>query len=122
MKHGRPGEKYNIGGQNERTNLQVVDKICTALEQILPASENPSLKAQRMSSYSDLKSFVTDRPGHDRRYAIDALKIRRELGWAPRNGFDEGIARTVRWYYENRDWCEKVVAGKYQRERLGLAR
>ncbi len=122
LKYGRPGEKYNIGGQNERTNLEVVDTICAALEQIVPASENPSLELQGMVSYSELKSFVTDRPGHDRRYAIDASKIRSELGWAPRNGFDEGMARTVRWYNDHREWCANVVAGKYQRERLGLGR
>ena len=76
---------------------------------------------QGIARYSDLKSFVADRPGHDLRYAIDASKIRRELGWAPRRDFADGLRRTVRWYLEHRDWCETVLAGRYGGERLGLA-
>ncbi len=111
---GKPGEKYNIGGSAERTNLQVVDKICALLDKFQP------LGAKR--SYKDLKTFVQDRPGHDRRYAIDASKFRRETGWKPSHDFDSGLEQTVRWYMENKTWCETVQSGKYRRERLGLAK
>jgi len=119
LRCGRAGQKYNIGGAGERTNLQVVDCICAALDELLPAAANPALAARGLQHYSELKTFVADRPGHDRRYAIDATKIRRELGWTPAADFDSGIARTVRWYIDNRRWCETVQADKYQRERLG---
>jgi len=117
LARGRTGEKYNIGGGNERTNLEVVDRVCDAIEAIVPAALNPAMKG---GSYRGLKTFVADRPGHDRRYAIDAAKIRRELGWAPTRSFEEGLASTARWYFEHRDWCEKVQAGRYDRQRLGL--
>ncbi|MBL8168743.1 MAG: dTDP-glucose 4,6-dehydratase [Acidobacteria bacterium] len=120
LQHGRPGEKYNIGGDNERTNLQIVDRICAEVERVLPAAENPALQAQGKTSYQDLKVFVADRPGHDRRYAIDATKIRTELGWQPAHDFESGLAKTIRWYFENRQWCATVLAGKYERERLGI--
>ncbi|HMY71410.1 MAG TPA: GDP-mannose 4,6-dehydratase, partial [Blastocatellia bacterium] len=120
LQNGRPGEKYNIGGDNERTNLQIVDRICAEVEQVLPAAENPALLAQGKTSYQDLKVFVADRPGHDRRYAIDATKIRTELGWQPAYDFESGLAKTIRWYFENRKWCATVLAGKYERERLGV--
>jgi dTDP-glucose 4,6-dehydratase len=87
----------------------------------LPAERNAALAAQGIAGYSGLKSFVSDRPGHDRRYAIDSSKIRRELGWRPAHDFDAGIAATVRWYLEHRPWCEAVQSGTYRRERLGLA-
>jgi len=120
LEQGRPGEKYNIGGKNERTNLQIVDRICSCLEERLPASKNEALRRKGISNYGSLKKFVPDRPGHDRRYAIDATKIRRELGWKPRYDFDSGIARTIDWYLENGEWCRRVLEGKYSRERLGL--
>jgi dTDP-glucose 4,6-dehydratase len=106
---GRPGETYNVGGSNERTNLEIVDRICDAVDELRPGSDTRRLK-----------TFVSDRPGHDRRYAIDAAKIRRELGWQAAHSFDEGLRTTVRWYMEHRDWCEGVQAGQYDRERLGL--
>jgi dTDP-glucose 4,6-dehydratase len=120
LRKGQPGGKYNIGGGNERTNLQVVDALCAALEAERPARENPALAARGLSSYAGLKTFVADRPGHDRRYAIDAAKIRRELGWSPAHAFESGLRETVRWYLGNRAWCDAVQAGKYRRERLGL--
>ena len=108
LQKGRPGEKYNLGGRSERTNLQIVDAICEILEE------------ERPGSYKDLKTFVPDRPGHDRRYAIDDDKARAELGWEPRQSFESGLKATVRWYLQNRSWCEAVQSGKYDRERLGL--
>jgi dTDP-glucose 4,6-dehydratase len=117
---GRPGEKYNIGGGNERTNLEIVNVICGALDGLRPAASNPSMKGA--ASYEALKSFVPDRPGHDRRYAIDASKIARELGWRPRRTFEDGLLETARWYLDHRDWCRQVQAGRYNQERLGLAR
>jgi dTDP-glucose 4,6-dehydratase len=120
LMRGQVGGKYNIGGSNELTNVQVVDRICAVLDDLMPAAENAALKMKGLSSYGALKSFVEDRPGQDRRYAIDAAKIRSELGWRPEHDFDRGITATVQWYLQNRDWCSKVQAGKYARERLGL--
>jgi len=118
LRGGRVGDKYNIGGGNERTNMEIVDRICDTLQTLRPAGTNPALPDR--SSYRDLKTFVPDRPGHDRRYAIDAMKIRRELGWRPRHTFEEGLAATAAWYVEHRRWCEAVQAGRYDRQRLGL--
>ncbi len=119
LEHGQPGERYNIGGGNERTNLEIVDALCEELEATLPAASNPALKSAGIARYADLKQFVSDRPGHDRRYAINAEKIRRELGWQAKVGFDAGIRATVRWYLDNRAWCESVEAEGSQRERRG---
>jgi dTDP-glucose 4,6-dehydratase len=122
LERGRVGEKYNIGSHNERTNLEVIDRLCAALEDRLPAAQNAALRSQGIDSYVALKTFVTDRPGHDRRYAIDAERIRQELGWKAEHGFDSGIERTVAWYVGNAAWCESVQSGRYGRERLGAAK
>ncbi|MEM7586902.1 MAG: dTDP-glucose 4,6-dehydratase [Acidobacteriota bacterium] len=118
LESGRPGEKYNLGGGNERTNLQVVDRICEILDEEMPTADNPA--TQGLASYSELKTFVADRPGHDWRYAIDSSKVRDELGWDPQYDFEQGLRETVRWYLAERGWCQAVTQGKYERERLGL--
>lgn len=115
---GCAGEKYNIGGQQERTNLQVLDTLCELLEAYAPAAQNPHLQRRGLQHYAQLKIFVADRPGHDRRYAIDATKIQQQLGWQPGLGFAEGMRRTVLWYLEHQDWCQQVTT-QYQRQRLG---
>lgn len=120
LERGVAGEKYNIGGHNERTNLEVIDRLCEILEGELPAAGNPALRARGLKSYVELKTFVADRPGHDRRYAIDSSKIQSELGWQARHHFESGLAETVRWYLAERDWCHEVTSGRYERERLGL--
>lgn len=117
---GKSGSKYLIGGRCEKKNLQVLDALLAAIEKILPAGTNPALKAKGFTSYGQLKKFVKDRPGHDRRYAIDPSKMEKELGWKPRRTFEEGLLQTVQWYFSNLDWCEKVQKDKYDRGRLGL--
>jgi dTDP-glucose 4,6-dehydratase len=112
LEEGRVGEVYNIGGHNERTNLEVVRTICSLLDALVPESPH--------APHESLIAFVEDRPGHDRRYAIDAGKIERELGWKPQETFESGVEKTVRWYLENRAWCERVLSGSYRGERLGL--
>jgi dTDP-glucose 4,6-dehydratase len=114
LDRGRPGETYNIGGNCERTNLDVVRAICRVVDELKPGLPHaPS---------TSLITFVEDRPGHDRRYAIDATKIREELGWQPAHPFDSGLRATVEWYIDNPHWVERVASGAYQRERLGLKR
>ena len=112
LAEGRPGETYNVGGNHERTNLQIVDTLCRTLDRLSPRADGQSYLVQ--------KTFVADRPGHDRRYAIDSAKLQRELGWTPAESFDTGLEKTIRWYLANRGWCERVSADKYSRERLGL--
>ena len=111
LTRGAVGESYNIGGNQERTNLAVVEAICDALDQRRPLDGGGSRR--------ELISFVTDRPGHDRRYAIDAGKIARELGWTPRESFDSGLAKTIDWYLDNEWWWGPIRSGKYGGERLG---
>jgi len=113
LEAGRPGEVYNVGGDSERTNLQVVDALCALLDERLPDSPH--------RPHAGLKTFVTDRPGHDRRYAIDASKLQRELGWAPQESFESGLARTLDWYLDNQAWCQGVTDGSYLGQRLGAA-
>lgn len=111
---GAIGETYNIGGHNERKNLDVVETICSLLEELVPQ------KPQGIARYHDLITFVADRPGHDLRYAIDAAKIARELGWTPEETFESGMRKTVQWYLANEIWWQQVQDGSYQGERLGL--
>ncbi|MGF6692108.1 dTDP-glucose 4,6-dehydratase [Metapseudomonas resinovorans] len=110
---GEVGETYNIGGHNEQKNLDVVHAICNLLEELAPQ------KPAGITRFDELISFVKDRPGHDVRYAIDAGKIERELGWTPRETFETGLRKTVEWYLNNLQWCRRVQDGSYQRERLG---
>jgi dTDP-glucose 4,6-dehydratase len=114
LRQGRPGETYNIGGHNEMTNLDVVKTVCHLLDERAP-DHPPGLER-----YEELITHVTDRPGHDRRYAIDAGKIQCELGWTPQETFETGLARTVDWYLDNSEWCQRVQDGSYRGERLGL--
>lgn len=141
---GKIGETYNIGGHNEKTNLEVVETICTILDELAPRGgasvkgEESSVKSEELSvksedtpisrltphsssltPYSSLITYVADRPGHDRRYAIDASKIAKELNWQPIETFESGIRKTVQWYLDNQQWCKNVQDGSYQRERLG---
>ncbi|RRJ84487.1 dTDP-glucose 4,6-dehydratase [Aestuariirhabdus litorea] len=106
---GEVGETYNIGGHNEKQNIEVVHTICDILQELKPSETN----------YRDLITYVQDRPGHDRRYAIDASKIQQDLGWRPVETFETGIRKTVQWYLANLEWCRRVQDGTYQRERLG---
>jgi dTDP-glucose 4,6-dehydratase len=111
LRRGRPGEIYGIASGNELTNLALVRLLCAGLDKLEP---------QPQGSYEDLVTFVEDRPGHDRRYAIDAAKARRELGWAPRETLTNGLGKTLAWYLANRDWCDAITRHTYGRERLGL--
>jgi len=135
---GVPGETYNVGGRNERTNLEVVETICTILDELRPLASQKSdvrgqmsdenglisdlrspISAQKLSSYKELITFVEDRPGHDMRYAIDATKLETELGWKAQENFETGIRRTIQWYLDNEWWWGPIRSGKYSGERLG---
>jgi dTDP-glucose 4,6-dehydratase len=112
LNRGRPGDTYNVGGLNERTNLDVVHRLCALLDRGSPPGG---------FSHASQITRVADRPGHDRRYAIDCTKLRRELGWAPVESFDTGLEKTVAWYLANRAWCEEITSNRYARDRLGKA-
>ena len=116
LEGGEPGETYNIGGWNEARNLDVVHQICDLLEE-MAADRRPG----QLASFRDLVTFVKDRPGHDVRYAIDAGKVHRELGWKPVENFQSGLRKTVSWYLDNQDWWQRVLDGRYRLERLGEA-
>ena len=109
---GAPGATYNIGCSNERRNIDVVEAICDLVDEFSPGSDGPRRR---------LVGFVADRPGHDLRYAIDASRIKSDLGWQPRHDFEQGLRKTVAWYLANRRWWEAIRADKYRGERLGLA-
>lgn len=106
LEAGQPGETYNVGGWNEKPNIEIVQTICKLLDSLRPRVDG--------QNYASQITYVADRPGHDRRYAIDARKLERELGWKPAETFDTGIAKTVRWYLENPQWVENVQSGAYR--------
>lgn len=110
IEKGKDGETYNIGGHNELQNIDVVKTICSILDELKP----------KATQYSEQITHVADRPGHDRRYAIDASKMQNELGWTPKETFETGLKKTIQWYLENSEWCQRVQDGSYQRERLGV--
>ncbi|MDH5978241.1 dTDP-glucose 4,6-dehydratase [Vibrio splendidus] len=110
VSEGKVGETYNIGGHNEKQNLEVVNTICDILDTLVPKN----------TKYAGQITYVQDRPGHDRRYAIDSSKMQRELGWTPKETFETGLRKTVQWYLDNSKWCQNVQDGSYQRERLGV--
>jgi len=112
LRHGKVGETYNVGGRNERTNLEVVERLCLLLDRLQPSNHGERTR---------LISFVADRHGHDRRYAIDASKLERELGWTARENFDSGLEKTVRWYLANKPWWQSIQDSGYDAKRLGLA-
>ena len=112
FERGEPGETYNVGGESERRNIDVVHAICALVDELAPDA--------RIGSRSSLITYVADRPGHDLRYAIDTTKAKRELGWRPSETFESGLRKTVKWYLANQSWCERVQSGAYRGERLGL--
>lgn len=112
MTRGKQGETYNIGGNCEKQNIEIVRTVCSMLDEIRPKADG--------AKYEEQITFVKDRPGHDRRYAIDASKIKNELGWEPKETFETGIRKTIEWYLENTEWVDDIISGKYQCQRLGL--
>tara|TARA_Y100000768_G_C23786888_1_gene590724 strand:- start:311 stop:769 length:459 start_codon:yes stop_codon:yes gene_type:complete len=113
ISNGKNGETYNIGGNNEKKNIEVAKIICSILEEVAPK------KPRGINLYSDLITFVEDRPGHDRRYAIDFSKIKKDLGWEPYESFESGIRKTIKWYVDNQNWTRRVISGDYKLDRLG---
>ncbi|MEW8656830.1 MAG: dTDP-glucose 4,6-dehydratase [Candidatus Thiodiazotropha endolucinida] len=111
LEAGKPGEVYNVGGNNEMSNLEVIEMLCALLDELVPDSP--------FRPHTQLKKFVKDRPGHDQRYAIDATKLHHELGWTPHETFATGLKKTVSWYLNNETWCQRVMDGSYRGERLG---
>lgn len=130
VNEGKIGETYNIGGNNEKTNIEVVNTICEVLDELVPLESKEKKNDHKINkiqnsiksiqSYKDLITFVNDRPGHDFRYAINASKIQKELSWTPKESFKTGIKKTIEWYLNNLNWCKSIEDKNYQRERLGL--
>jgi dTDP-glucose 4,6-dehydratase len=118
LEQGKTGDTYNIGGHNEKTNLEVVHTICELLEELVP-NNSYSRTGGNQEGFISLITYVADRPGHDLRYAIDASKIQKDLGWVPAETFESGMRKTIKWYLDNPEWCQHVQDGSYQRERLG---
>jgi dTDP-glucose 4,6-dehydratase len=130
---GRVGETYNIGGNNERQNIELVRTLCSLMDQLAPggmtsassaiveSDQSSAISNPPSKSFQDLITFVTDRPGHDMRYAIDPTKIRDELGWEPKEDFQSGFRKTVKWYLDNREWTDRILSGDYKLDRLGNA-
>lgn len=114
LEKGQPGGVYNIGARNERSNIEIVRMVCGTLDEVMPPAANPRLEGRRLGTYEELITFVKDRPGHDRRYAIDPTAIETELGWQAKVPFAAGIRKTVRWYLSNGQWCEQVRGAKYR--------
>ena len=112
LEKGRPGQVYNIGGNTEKTNLEVVEEICAILDEIKPRADR--------RAYREQIAFVEDRPGHDLRYAVDTSKIKADLGWMPEENFESGLRKTIQWYIDNPVWCKNIQDGSYKRQRLGL--
>jgi dTDP-glucose 4,6-dehydratase len=119
---GEIGETYNIGGHNEKANIDVVNTICELLEELVPENSHSRTSNRASTGFSSLITYVTDRPGHDVRYAIDASKIEKELDWTPEESFETGIRKTVEWYLNNKTWWSRVLDGSYSGERLGAAK
>jgi dTDP-glucose 4,6-dehydratase len=119
---GKIGETYNIGGNNEKQNIEVVQTVCKILNELKPIKQNKLLKNLKtnIKKYENLITFVEDRPGHDKHYAIDATKIKRDLDWVPKETFETGMYKTVQWYLDNLNWCINIEKNNYQRERLGI--